>query len=163
MIFEHMTWKINGEHLFSRGNHCSKISNCMYQAMEDLNIERTIFFQRPAVWLWPFTWTSIGSFTLKRHTQCHVFEIFQQKGPEIFSGPHYSYKDQHFDLDIWSRYLKINRVYLLSRGRCCTKFGKFQAKELKDIKKHYMFKDRQLTLTFDHVTWKPKRHPLYQV
>ena len=78
--------KINREHLLSKGIHCSKFSN--YKVIEVLNIEQTTFFQKPAVWPWPFTSCPknqrviyfLEAFTVPSLT------TFQQRSQEILKG-----------------------------------------------------------------------------
>ena len=60
-----------------------------------------------------------------------------------------------FDLDLWTCYLKIYKDHLLIEGNPCTKFGIDQVKESKDIERTTQWaKKSDLTLTFEHVTWK---------
>ena len=60
-----------------------------------------------------------------------------------------------FDLDLWTRDLKINRDHLLIGCNLCTKFGIDQVKGSKDNERTIQWAEKSgLTLTFEHVTWK---------
>ena len=55
-------------------------------------------------------------------------------------------------LNMWP---EINRDYLLTEGKPCTKFGIDQVKGSKDIKRTTQWAEKcGLTLTFEHVNWK---------
>ena len=63
--------------------------------------------------------------------------------------------EEWFDLDLWTCDLKINSDHLFIEGNPCTKFGIDQVKGSKNIERKIQWAEKSdLTLTFDHLTWK---------
>lgn len=60
------------------------------------------------------TWNSIKVINSLQASIVPILATSKQRGQQISRGQHL-YKDQHFDLDLWSRFLKIHRKHLLSR------------------------------------------------
>ena len=104
---------INRGHLLSRGIRCTKFGN--FSAKGSRDTEWTTFEQRQEVWSWHLTiW-------LLRGIHCTKFDSIHEKDSKDIKWI-LLYKDQHFDIDLWPCYLKINRGPLFSWGIKCTMY-----------------------------------------
>ena len=114
---------INKDYLLSRGIHYTKFGNLPAKGSRD--IERTTYFQRP---VWQYDLKSIGVMYSLWASTVPSLATFKHRGQIITGGLHF-FKDQQFDLDLWSCGLEIDRghLHVVPTGIHCTKFGNFQA------------------------------------
>ena len=117
--------------LLSRGIHCTKFNNFQAKGSRD---SKNDFYkdQQFDLDLWPCDLNINRVIYSLVTSTVPSLETFEQRGQEILSGHHF-YEEQKFDLDLWLCDLWVNREHLLPRGIHCTKFGNFQAKNLKEI------------------------------
>ena len=119
-----MIFKFSKIHPFSNANLCIKISN--YQVKWYLDVEQ-IFEERP-VRLCDLKIN--GDHVLSKSIHDTKFGNFKSEGSKILSGKHL-YKDQQFDLELWTCDLKVSSKHLLSWDIHCITFGNFSAKGIK--------------------------------
>ena len=80
-----------------------------------------------------------------------------KQGIKIYKKDNTLGSKEWFDLGLWRCYLKLNSDHLLIGCNPWTKYGIDLVKGSKDIERRTQWGEKSdLTLTFEHVTWKSK-------